>query len=95
MAPDSSAAAATPRSDLSTVQQVISDTQSGIDALTTAAQNFNGNFQLILDESNKLLNTLSAVQPLSVLSISDALAAITPVTTLQTHAQSFDDEFKS
>lgn len=85
--------------DLASVKQVLATVQSGIDALTSAAQGFDGSIQPVVDSSNKLVDSINAgtdaIKALDILKSGDAFGLLSPVKELQQHAQSLDDEFKA
>lgn len=92
------AAAINPR-DLDSVKQVLAAVQSAIDAVTSAAQVFDGNIQPVVDESNKLIDTMKTctdkVKADAELSMTEAMRLFPPVKELQKHAESLSVELQS
>ncbi|PMB71980.1 Cell wall mannoprotein 1 [Beauveria bassiana] len=81
-------AASVVRRDLATITSVLTDVGTDLDGLNTAAKNFNGNPDELLDASNKAVQGLkdgdAKIQPLPELSLNDALGLTGPAKELQT-----------
>ncbi|OAA51061.1 cell wall galactomannoprotein Mp2/allergen F17-like protein [Beauveria brongniartii RCEF 3172] len=81
-------AASVVRRDLATITSVLNDVGTDLDGLNTAAKNFNGDPNELLDASNKAVQGIkdgdAKIQPLPELSLNDALGLTGPAKDLQT-----------
>lgn len=84
--------------DGAAVKAVFSSIQSGIDSLTVAAKDFNGSIQPVIEESDKLIDTIASgtatIRDSTNLGIGEVFGLISPVKELHQHAQMLSDEFK-
>lgn len=85
--------------DLATIQGVIGDVSTKLEALNSAAQSFSGNADALTSASSDLSSTIksgtSTVQGTGALTLTDAVSLQSTVGTLQTNAQTLVNNLAS
>lgn len=92
-------AAAGSYAQVSVIENILSNVSSGIEALGTAAENFNGDIDAVKVKAGDLVSTLKSaktkIDASSDLSLTDAVGLKDPVQNLAKKSQMLADDFKS